>query len=92
MLRKGLKDSKADAHGVDKKIDSISRTGNIVTVRLNQTINILMYKTTKTEDGKPSPITFTIGSVGGRPALVNIQGVEVFHGYHYVPKTDYGPN
>jgi hypothetical protein len=44
-----------------------------------------IYKTKTT-------ISFDIGDVKGRPALLNIQGVEVFHGYHYVPKTDYGPN
>ena len=84
-LRQGLKDSKVDAHGVDKKVDSVSRTGDQVTVQLNKGINLLIYKTKTT-------ITFDVGNKGGRPALVNIQGVEVFHGYHYVPKTDYGPD
>jgi RHS repeat-associated protein len=84
-LRQGLKDSKVDAHGVDKKVDSVSRTGDQVTVQLNKGINFLIYKTKTT-------ITFDVGNKGGRPALVNIQGVEVFHGYHYVPKTDYGPD
>jgi hypothetical protein len=84
-LRQGLKDSKVDAHGVDKKVDSVSRTGDTVTVQLNKGINFLIYKTKTT-------ITFDVGTKSGRPALVNIQGVEVFHGYHYVPKTDYGPD
>jgi hypothetical protein len=83
-LRQGLKDSKVDAHGVDKKVDSVSRTGDKVTVQLNRGINYLIYKTKTT-------ITFDVGKVDGRPALVNIQGVEHFT-YHYVPKTQYGPD
>ena len=35
-LRQALKDSKVDAHGVDKNVDSISRAGNKVTVELNK--------------------------------------------------------
>ncbi|HXO33726.1 MAG TPA: hypothetical protein VN901_15355 [Candidatus Acidoferrales bacterium] len=85
-LRQALKDSKVDAHGVDKNVDSVSRTGDKVTVQLNKGLNFLEIYKTKTT------ISFGVGSVSGRPALVNIQGVEVFHGYHYVPKTDYGPN
>jgi len=85
-LRQALKDSKVNAHGVDKNVDSISRTGDKVTVQLNKGLNFLEIYKTKTT------ISFDVGAVGGRPALVNIQGVEVFHGWHYVPKTDYGPN
>jgi RHS repeat-associated protein len=84
-LRQGLKDSKVDAHGVDQKVDSVSRTGDKVTVQLNKGINFLIYKT-KTN------ITFDVGTVKGRPALVNIQGVEHFVGYGYKPKTQYGPD
>jgi RHS repeat-associated protein len=83
-LRQGLKDSKVDAHGVDNKVDSVSRTGDKVTVQLNKGINYLIYKTKTT-------ITFDVGKVDGRPALVNIQGVEHLT-YHYVPKTQYGPD
>jgi len=83
-LRQGLKDSKVDAYGVDKNVDSISRKGDTVTVQLNKGINYLIYKTKTT-------ITFDVGTVNGRPALVNIQGVEHFT-YHYVPKTQYGPD
>jgi len=85
-LRQALKDSQVDAHGVDKNVDSISRTGDKVTVQLNKGLNFFAIYKTKTT------ISFDVGAIGGRPALVNIQGVEVFHGYHYVPKTDYGPN
>jgi RHS repeat-associated protein len=91
-LRQALKDSKVDAHGIDKKVDSISRTGDVVTVKLNRTINYLFYKTGQTKERTPLPITFNVGSVGGRPALVNIQGVEALHGLKYVPKTQYGPD
>jgi hypothetical protein len=84
-LRQGLKDSKVDAHGVDQKVDSVSRTGDKVTVQLNKGINFLIYKTKTT-------ITFDVGTKNGRPALVNIQGVEHFVGYGYKPKTDYGPD
>jgi thioredoxin reductase len=85
-LRQALKDSKVDAHGVDKNVDSVSRTGDKVTVQLNKGLNFLEIYKTKTT------ITFDVGTKSGRPALVNLQGVEVFHGYHYVPKPDYGPN
>jgi RHS repeat-associated protein len=86
ILRQALKDSKVDAHGVDKNVDSVARSGDKVTVQLNKGLNFLEIYKTKTT------ISFDVGDVKGRPALLNIQGVEVFHGYHYVPKTDYGPN
>jgi len=84
-LRQALKDSKVDAHGVDKKVDSVSRTGDNVTVQLNKGINYLLFKTEKT-------ITFKVGAITGRPALIDIQGVSELHGLGYKPKTDYGPN
>lgn len=84
-LRQGLKDSKVKTLGEDKKVDSISRTGDKVTVTLNDSIFAFKFKTSKN-------ISFDVGSVGGKPALVNIQGVAEFHGYHYVPKTQYGPD
>jgi RHS repeat-associated protein len=94
-LRQGLKDNKVKTYGEDKKkvktygedkkVDSISRTGIKVTITLNNSIFALKIKTSKN-------ISFDVGSVGGKPALVNIQGVEEFHGYHYVQKTQYGPD
>jgi hypothetical protein len=84
-LRQGLKDSKVKTYGEDKKVDSISRTGDKVTVTLNDSIFAFKFKASKN-------ISFDVGSVGGKPALVNIQGVAEFHGYHYVPKTQYGPD
>ena len=86
ILRQAVKDSKVDAFGADKNVDSVKRSGDKVTVQLNKGLSFFEIYKTKTT------ISFDIGDVKGRPALLNIQGVEVFHGYHYVPKTDYGPN
>ena len=89
-LRQALKDSKVKVPaGLDKKVDSISRAGDHTTVQLNGALNYLIYKVGQT-------VSFDVGSVGGRPALVNIQGVEHLqrHGikFEYEPKTQYGPD
>ena len=84
-LSQALKDSKVNAHGADKKVDSISRTGNDVTVQLKGSVNYLFFKAKQT-------VSFRVGSVSGRPALVNIQGVEKLSGLKYKPYTQYGPN
>jgi len=87
--RQALKDSHQKVPlGLDKKVDSISKTGDNVTVKLNGTVNYLLYKT-------QTNISFNVGSAGGKPAIVNIQGVQELHRsgirLSYEPKTQYGP-
>ncbi len=87
-IRQAMKDNKVSTYGQDKKVDSVSRTGDKVTVALKDSINVLKIKTSKN-------ISFDIGSVGGKPALVNIQGVQELKRsgirLSYEPKTQYGP-
>jgi RHS repeat-associated protein len=89
-LRDALKANKVNAHGEDKKVDSISRKGDKVTVQLSETFTILkIFRISKT-------VTFDVGAVDKRPALVNIQGVGELQRsgiwFKYEPKTQYGPD
>jgi hypothetical protein len=64
----------------------MTRSGDKVTITNNQ------EKTVFVVVKLGQSITFTVGSVGGKPALLNIQGVRTLGIKGYKDKTQYGPS
>lgn len=89
VVRAGVKESGAElpkaADKVLANVDSISRTGDKVVITNEGSITI------KAVAHLDKTISFTITTVGGKPALRNIQGISIGFGFLKKEIHDYGP-